>query len=115
VGIGILGISSKDEIVKLSREGTEKTKDGDLDARGIRFSKLVKAGGGTGRTVTTMARTTFATGLDLVLPMGPEDNGIGGTSAGSAIHAEGVELITLFVLGGMPKRPGREGLEFASG
>jgi hypothetical protein len=113
--IGVLSVASKDEVVKLSRKCTEKTEDRDLNTRGVGLSERMEAGSSAGGAVTTMTRATFATCLDFVLPVGPKYDGIVRTLAGSAVHAKGVKLITLFVFGSIPKGPGRKGFEFAAG
>jgi hypothetical protein len=67
-----------------------------------------------GGSIATVARTALSTGLDAILPMRAEKNGIFRRIAGLAIHTKLLKLVKLFdfVLS-MPERPSfKKGLEF---
>ena len=109
MGVGVAGIAGIDQVVQGGGKGTEEPEYGGLDARGVRLGEFVEDGSSTRGTIATMSRSSFATCFDLVLPVWAQDDGVGRAGARFAEHAECMELVTLFLFGLVPERPGREG------
>jgi hypothetical protein len=114
VCICISSVTGEDEVVEGGSKSTEEAEDGSLNARGVRFGEFMENGSSTGRAITTVTRTAFATSFDLVLPVGSQDNSIKGALTRFSKHTKILKLVTLFSFSLVPEGPGGKGLELTS-
>jgi hypothetical protein len=77
MGKSVLGIGTKDEMVKAGGQGKEESLDGLLNSRTVGGSHGMESRGGPSGAVTAVARAAITIALDVVLPVWAEDNGLG--------------------------------------
>jgi hypothetical protein len=111
----IVSITAIGPVGQIGDKSIKQTLNVLIDARRVRFCKMVKSRGSARGTVTAQARATGAIALNMILPDRTKDDNIGWARNRGAKHAEGVKLVQLFVLARHPEGPRVESFELAAG